>query len=72
VQETLLQSLVTTLKDKALPLVGGSVWNAHMLPARRIGVVLNLKASTHKKLPKLLQVLWLSDCFDIMPTSIHH
>lgn len=61
-EETLLQSLVTTLKDKALPLVGGSVWNAHMLPARRIGVVLNLKASTHKKLPKLLQAYGQTGC----------
>jgi hypothetical protein len=58
VQEALLQAL-HGVNDKTLPLPGGVLWNAHLLPGRRAGSHLDLKASSHKKLSKLLQVLHL-------------
>lgn len=54
-QESLLQAL-HGISDKALPVAGGVLWNAHLLPARRAGVHLDLKTSSYKKLSKLLQV----------------
>ena len=50
-----MQALATSVRDKALPLAGAALWSGHVLPARRAGTVLDLKASSHKKLSKLLQ-----------------
>lgn len=44
------------MKDKELPVTGGVLWNSFLLPGRRAGTHLDLKASSHKKLSKLLQV----------------
>jgi hypothetical protein len=55
VQEALLQAL-HSVKDGQLPLAGGQLWNSFLLPGRRAGTHLDLKASSHKKLSKLLQV----------------
>lgn len=57
------------LTDKQLPVPGGVLWNAHVLPARRAGVHLDLKASSHKKLSKLLQV---RICFQLCSTKCLH
>mmetsp|Transcript_15257 Transcript_15257/g.46101 ORF Transcript_15257/g.46101 Transcript_15257/m.46101 type:complete len:494 (+) Transcript_15257:1164-2645(+) len=54
-QETLLQALATSVKDKALPMTGAALWAGHILPSRRAVTTLELKASSHKKLSKLLQ-----------------
>jgi hypothetical protein len=54
-QEALLQAL-HSIKDGQLPLAGGQLWNSFLLPGRRAGTHLDLKASSHKKLSKLLQV----------------
>ena len=53
-QEALLQAL-HSVKDGQLPLAGGQLWNSFLLPGRRAGTHLDLKASSHKKLSKLLQ-----------------
>jgi translation initiation factor 2D len=44
------------VRDGQLPLAGGKLWNTFLLPGRRAGTHLDLKASSHKKLSKLLQV----------------
>ncbi len=67
-QESLLQAL-HGLTDKQLPVPGGVLWNAHVLPARRAGLHLDLKASSHKKLSKLLQV---RICFQMYSTKCLH
>ena len=54
-QEALLQAL-HSVKDGQLPLAGRQLWNTFLLPGRRAGTHLDLKASSYKKLSKLLQV----------------
>lgn len=54
-QEALLQALATTVRDGALPVAGAALWAGHVLPGRRAGTTLDLRASSHRKLSKLLQ-----------------
>ena len=54
-QEALLQALATSVKDGALPVAGAALWAGHVLPGRRAGTTLDLRASSHRKLSKLLQ-----------------
>ncbi len=54
-QEALLQTLDTTVKDRVLPMAGAALWAGDVLPGRRAGTVLDLRASSHRKLSKLLQ-----------------
>ena len=65
-QGALLQALHVSIRDKQLPLASGSLWNSHLLPARRKGTHLELKGSSFKKLSKLLQVLVLLLLADIV------
>ena len=44
------------MKEALLPLPGGVLWTTHIVPARRAEWTLDLKASSHKKLSKFLQV----------------
>lgn len=68
-QASLLQALHRTVKDGMLPQPASSLWSSHILPARRADWTLDLKASSHKKISKLLQVgraeciLKTSPCF---------
>ena len=55
-QASLLQALHRTVKDALLPLPAGALWAQHVLPARRAEWTLNVRASSHKKFSKLLQV----------------
>lgn len=47
-QEALLQAL-HSVKDGQLPLAGGQLWNTFLLPGRRAGTHLDLKASSVQK-----------------------
>eukprot|EP00271_Cylindrocystis_brebissonii_P015461 TRINITY_DN38362_c0_g1_i1.p1 TRINITY_DN38362_c0_g1~~TRINITY_DN38362_c0_g1_i1.p1 ORF type:complete len:719 (+),score=126.68 TRINITY_DN38362_c0_g1_i1:240-2396(+) len=51
----LLQSLVTSVKDKELPLAGSLLWSNHILPNRPPGTTVDIKKSSYKKLSKWLQ-----------------
>ncbi|XP_073305743.1 uncharacterized protein [Primulina huaijiensis] len=51
----LLQSLHATVKDKDLPMPGSTLWSSHVLPCRPLGVTLDIKKSSYKKLSKWLQ-----------------
>ncbi|GAB2271114.1 hypothetical protein Dimus_005962 [Dionaea muscipula] len=51
----LLQALHMTVKDKDLPMPGSTLWSNHVLPCRPMGVTLDIKKSSFKKLSKWLQ-----------------
>ncbi|KAL2490180.1 eukaryotic translation initiation factor SUI1 family protein [Abeliophyllum distichum] len=51
----LLQALHTTIMDKDLPMPGSTLWSGHVLPCRPLGVTLDIKKSSYKKLSKWLQ-----------------
>ncbi|KAE8791279.1 Eukaryotic translation initiation factor 2D [Hordeum vulgare] len=51
----LLQALHTNVKDKDLPIPGSILLSNHILPCRPLGVTLDIKKSSHKKLSKWLQ-----------------
>ncbi|KAI4984330.1 hypothetical protein ZWY2020_057649 [Hordeum vulgare] len=51
----LLQALHTNVKDKDLPIRGSILLSNHILPCRPLGVTLDIKKSSHKKLSKWLQ-----------------
>ncbi|XVF29815.1 hypothetical protein REPUB_Repub16aG0003600 [Reevesia pubescens] len=50
----LLQALHTTVKDKDLPMPGSTLWSNHVLACRPLGITLDIKKSSHKKLSKWL------------------
>jgi translation initiation factor 2D len=58
IDRALLQALKHSVKDHALPLLGSALWAQHVVPCRLAGAgrTLDVKASTHKKLSKLLKV----------------
>ncbi|PHU03024.1 hypothetical protein BC332_28275 [Capsicum chinense] len=51
----LLQALHTTIKEKDLPICGSTFWSSQVLPCRPLGITLDIKKSSHKKLSKWLQ-----------------
>lgn len=65
----LLQALKSSVKPSKLPMLASTLWSAHILPARPVGTVMNIKGSKFKKVSTLLMQGEMQGILTLEPAS---